>query len=255
MAIMEERRKQILEEVLRNGTMTVHDLSQKFNVSYETIRKDLTYLSDKNQLIKSHGGAISNQNSIENPFTLKKEENIERKQSIAKKALEIIPKGANIILGTGSTVFELAKLMVLRDDLKIITDLIPAVSYLQSSANEIYFLGGKLRAKSSSVYGSWTEQALDQINVDIAFIGSDGFHGFSGPTTPSYSDSSIERKMIAHSEKSYILADATKFERRSLYKITDWENITGIITNDDIKKSLIDGLNDRTQIILDSFKQ
>lgn len=55
----------------KNGTVTVHDLSQKFNVSYETIRKDLNYLSEKDQLVKSHGGAVSNQNSIENPFTIK----------------------------------------------------------------------------------------------------------------------------------------------------------------------------------------
>lgn len=253
MTIMEERRKNILEEVLKNGTVTVHDLSQKFNVSYETIRKDLNYLSEKEQLVKSHGGAIANQNSIENPFTLKKEENIDRKQSIAKKALNLIPNGASIILGTGSTVFELAKLLVLRSNLKIITDLIPAASYLQTSNNEVYFLGGKLRQKSSSVYGNWTEQALDQINVDISFLGTDGFQGFRGPTTPSYSDSSIERKMIKHSNKSYILADTTKFERKSLYEITSWENITGIITNYDISKSFIQSIGDSTQIILDSF--
>ncbi len=254
MAIMEERRKKILEEVLKKGTVTVHDLSQKFNVSYETIRKDLNYLSEKDQLVKSHGGAISNQNSIENPFTLKREENIERKQSIAKKALSLIPNGASVILGTGSTVYELAKLLVLRNNLKIITDLIPAVSYLQSSNNEVYFLGGKLRPKSSSVYGSWTEEALDQINVDISFIGSDGFHGFLGPTTPSYSDSAIERKMIFHSEKSYILADSTKFERKSLYEITDWKNVTGVITNNDLKERFIKRLSKHTKVILDNFK-
>lgn len=253
MTIMEERRKKILEEVLKNGTVTVHDLSQKFNVSYETIRKDLNYLSEKDQLVKSHGGAVSNQNSIENPFTIKREENISRKQSIAKRALSLIPNGASIILGTGSSVFELAKLLILRSNLKIVTDLIPAASYLQASNNEIYFLGGKLRSKSSSVYGSWTEQALEQINVDISFIGTDGFQGFAGPTTPSYSDSSIERKMILHSDKSYILADTTKFDQRSLYEITRWENITGIITNNDIEKALVKSLCDKTEVILDNF--
>lgn len=253
MTIMEERRKKILEEVIKKGAVSVHDLSSTFDVSYETIRKDLSYLEEQKQLIKSHGGAISNQNSIENPFTIRKEENIDRKQSIANKALSLIPEGASIILGTGSTVFELAKLLSLKKNLKIFTDLIPAINYLQNSDNEIFLLGGKVRQKSSSVYGYWTEKILKQISVDISFLGTDGFNNFSGPTTPSYYDASVERTIIERGKKCFILADSTKFTRSSLYQFTDWSNITSIITNNDINSKLVDKLSKYTDVIVDNF--
>ncbi|MFT8866179.1 MAG: DeoR/GlpR family DNA-binding transcription regulator [Lacticaseibacillus paracasei] len=249
MAIMDERRKQILEEVIQNGTASVKDLAAQFNVTYETIRKDLAALADQNQLIKTHGGALAKQGSYENPFNVREEENIFFKKLLAKRAISLIPNGATIILGTGSTILELAKLLVIRNDLKIFTDSIPAVSYLQDSANDVYLFGGKLRSRSSSVYGGWTDMMLNQIEVDACFLGTDGFAGFTGPTSPSYSDASVDRVIINRSRKRYVLADYTKFKRKSLYQITNWDPITGLITNPEADNELVEKLAEHTTVI------
>ncbi|RHW52168.1 DeoR/GlpR transcriptional regulator [Bombilactobacillus bombi] len=251
MPLMEERRNSILEEVLKSGTATVHDLANKFNVSYETIRKDLTYLESQKLLIKGHGGAISTQVNIENPFNVRSEENIELKQKLVRRALSLIPEGSTVMLGTGSTVLELAKLLVVRDDLKVFTNSLPVATYLQSSNSESYLLGGKLRSKSSSVYGGWTETLLRKIQVSICFLGTDGFYNFNGPTSPSYSDASIDSVILEQARKKYILADATKFNRTSIYQITDWNNITGLITNKSANPELVSKIAQHTVVIPD----
>lgn len=248
---MEERRNSILEEVLQNGSATVHDLANQFNVSYETIRKDLAYLEEQQLIVKNHGGAMSTQNTVENPFKVRSSENNQLKQTLAHRALSLIPDGSTLILGTGSTVLELAKLLVVRDDLKIFTDSLPVASYLLSSNNETYLLGGKLRQKSSSVYGGWTASLLTEIKVSICFLGSDGFANFDGPTSPSYSDASVDQLILQRSRKRYILADYTKFSRTSLHQITTWDNITGIITNKQADSELVHKLAQHTTVIPD----
>lgn len=72
---------------------------------------------------------------------------------------------------------------------------------------------------------------INTIRANICFIGSDSFLNFNGPTTPSYSDYGIDKMFLDHSDKKYVLADSTKFTGKSIYQITDWKNITAMITN------------------------
>ena len=98
--LLEKRRQLILDELKNNGTVYVSKLSEQFEVSYETIRKDLSYLETKGLLIKSHGGAILKQNAIELSYNTREKENTSNKKRIAEKALELIPENASIIIGT-----------------------------------------------------------------------------------------------------------------------------------------------------------
>lgn len=249
MVLMDERREHILEDALKKGSVTVHDLANKYSVTYETIRKDLAQLEKQGLLIKSHGGAVLKQKTVENPFNVRQEKNIDLKQEIAEKATKLIPEGASVIIATGSTVLELAKLLILRNDLKIFTDSIPAATYLLSSENEVYLFGGKIRPKSSSVYGGWTNDLIRSVNVDLCFVGSDGFNGFNGPTSPSYSDASIDSTIFEQSRKQYILADTSKFTTTSIYQLAPWNKLTGLVTNNSIDAEMKHSLENRIEII------
>lgn len=77
---------------------------------------------------------------------------------------------------------------------------------------------------------------INDIHVDLCFLGTDGFSNLTGPSTPSLSDAFLDRAIIAYSEKKYILGDYTKFQRTSLFKICDWSDITALITNDNADK-------------------
>lgn len=250
MQLMEERRKKILEELVAKETVYVSELSKEFNVSYETIRKDLSFLEEQGLLIKSHGGATIKQNAIEYAFNVREEENNPAKQAIAKKAVELIPDNSSIIIATGSTTLEIAKILASKSKYKIFTDSLPVANILQNSDNQVFIFGGKVREKSSSVFGGWTVNAIKQLHVDIAFIGSDGFSNMSGPTTPSSSDQFIDQTIIKHAYKKYIVADYTKFSRNSLYKICNWEDITALITNKEANLEQIESIRKDTNVIL-----
>ncbi|SMG49405.1 DeoR/GlpR family DNA-binding transcription regulator [Cedecea neteri] len=231
MLLIDERRKLIFEELVTEGTVYVSKLAKQYDVTYETIRKDLTYLEQKGLLIKSHGGATLKQGAIENPFHVREKENISYKKAIAKKALELIPAGSSMIVGTGSSTLELANLLSLRSGFKIFTDSLPVASVLLQSDNQVFLFGGELRKKSSSVFGGWAVSMIQDVKVDMCFLGTDGFSNLSGPSTPSSSDAFVDKTIIAHAEKKYILGDHTKFQRSSLFKICDWADITALITN------------------------
>lgn len=246
---MEERRDLILSELHKKGSVYVSGLAKKYAVTYETIRKDLTYLEQKGLLIKSHGGAILKQNAIEHSFNVREKENTHYKKVIAQKALELIPDNSSIIIGTGSTTLELAFLLAEKSGHKIFTDSLPVASLLISSRNQVFLFGGQLREPSSSVFGGWTVSQVNQIHVDISFLGTDGFNNISGPSSPSSSDVYIDQAIIKQSDKRYILGDYTKFERKSLYKICNWSDITALITNKEASSEKITLLEKFTQVI------
>nr|WP_237397792.1 MULTISPECIES: hypothetical protein [unclassified Gilliamella] len=107
-----------------------------------------------------------------------------------------------------------------------------------------------MRDKSSSVFGGWALSMISEIQVDICFLGTDGFSNLNGPSSPSSSDAFIDKAIIAHADKKYILGDYTKFSRKSLYKICDWNQITALITNHQADATRIAQLNNETKVIL-----
>nr|WP_237397661.1 DeoR/GlpR family DNA-binding transcription regulator [Gilliamella sp. Pas-s25] len=247
---MNERRELILEELITSGTVYVSELARKYQVTYETIRKDLSQLEKKGFLVKCHGGATLKQGALENPFQIREKENASLKKSIAQEALTLLPDNCSMIIGTGSTTLELAKLLVYRSDFKIFTDSLPVANTLISSKNQVFLFGGELRDKSSSVFGGWALSMISEIQVDICFLGTDGFSNLNGPSSPSSSDAFIDKAIIAHADKKYILGDYTKFSRKSLYKICDWCEITALITNDMADPIQVAELEKTTKVIL-----
>lgn len=247
--LMEERREKILEELVSSGSVIVSDLAEKFQVSSETIRKDLAHLEEEGYLVKSHGGATLKQNAIELSFGTRASENAEAKALIARRAIELVPESSSVIVCTGSTTLELAKLLALRSGLKIFTDSLPVALALIQSSNQTFLFGGELRDQSSSVCGGWTISQIRQIEADICFMGTDGFMNVSGPSSPSSSDAFIDREVIEHSEKCYVLADRSKFRRKSLYKICEWSEITALVTDESPDSELVSKLSSQTKVI------
>ncbi len=250
MLLIDERRKLILDELMTEGTVYVSRLAKKYSVTYETIRKDLSFLEEKGLLIKSHGGATLKQGAIEHPFQVREKENILLKKAIARQALEVIPANSSMIIGTGSTTLELANLLGLRSGFKIFTDSLPVAATLLQSDNQVFLFGGELRKKSSSVFGGWTVSMISDIRVDLCFLGTDGFSNLGGPSSPSSSDAFVDKQIIAHSDKKYILGDYSKFQRNSLFKICDWAEITAFITNDIADPQDVERLRQQTTVMV-----
>lgn len=224
----DERKNKILHEVITKGTASINDLAEMFNVTTETIRNDVKILQDKNLISKKHGAVTTPNSFFENEFSVKETENLKEKIAIAESALKFIPKNSAIFLDTSTSIFQLAKLLVMRNDLTIITNSIQINQVLASSDNQILLTGGLYRKKSGSYVGNWAINAINDLNVDVAFIGCDGFSK-KGPTIRSYHELEVKRTIAKHSKKNFVLCDTSKLDNEGLYSFIEYSDVDMII--------------------------
>lgn len=223
-----ERKNKILHEVITKKEVSINELAELLNVTTETIRKDVNYLDKKNIISKKHGSVTMINSFAENEFNVKELDHLESKIKLSETALKLIPKNSAILLDTSTTTLQLAKLLVMRNDLTIVTNSLQIGQVLANSDNQILMTGGIYRKKSNSYVGDWALKAIHSLNVDIAFIGCDGFSN-TGPTLRSYQELEIKEAIISNSKKSIILSDSSKLFNEGLYTFAKYTEIDMVI--------------------------
>ena len=186
------------------------------------------------QLIKLKESTSSNY--LESHFDDKLFKNIDIKSRLAQKAVEMIPEKGVVILDSGTTILQIAKLLNLKSDLVIITSSLIAAQALENTKNQLLVTGGELRKKSMSFVGYWAANAIESIQADIAFIGCDGFHA-NGPCTRSYRELEVKKRILENSKEVVLVTDSSKFSIDGLYKFATFNQINYLITDTNIKKS------------------
>ena len=235
---MNARQKKIMQ-LLLGGEMSIKALSDQLGVVEMTIRRDLERLADSGRITRTRGGAtLSGQGRIEFRFTQRRETLIDRKHAIANRAIEFIEPGMSVCIDTGTTTLEIARKLTdpaAPDNLSVITSSLAVISELHSSgAMTLILLGGILRKDNPDLYGKIAEDNLSRFHLDVAFLGADAL----GPAGAFTTDSEIARlsqAMIAHADKSILVADSSKFSARAHTRIADWLQFDALITD-----SLID---------------
>lgn len=242
-----ERHQFILQELKKTGTVNIQELSDLMQVSGVTIRKDLKILEDKNLLFRTHGGgSINNPYAIERPINEKEFINAEEKQSIAKAALSLIKQNDSIMIGSGTTVFELARALHPTKQVTVITPAVKVTLELSNRPNvEVLQLGGLIRQNSSSVAGSYAEYILENISCGILFIGVDGIDFDFGLSISNLTEAGLNQKMISTAQSVAILADHTKFGKRGIGKICDLDQVQYIVTDSRVSPETVKSLEDR----------
>ncbi len=248
--ITAERRNKIAELIISNGSIKVGELAKTFDVSTETIRKDLIYLDKKGIIKKSHGGALSSLEIIEKPLEDRNTENYEAKLAIAHKALSFIKDNSVIFIDAGSTTLCLAKLLYLKKGLTIITNSLSALNVLANSKNAVHMSGGQLNNTTMALEGFGATNFLSKIKVDIAFLGSSGFKEHEGPTSIDFSDAEVKRVMIRNSKQNFVLADSKKTRSTAMVEYASWKSINYLITDEGADTELIDSLRNDVSIII-----
>lgn len=242
-----ERHQYILQELKRTGSVNIQELSDQMEVSGVTIRKDLKLLEDKNLLFRTHGGgSINNPYAVERTINEKEFINAEEKQRIAKAALGLIKENDSIMIGSGTTVFELARCLQPTKQITVITPAVKVTLELSNRPNvEVLQLGGLIRQNSSSVAGSYAEYILANISCGILFIGVDGIDFDFGLSISNLTEAGLNQKMINVAQSVAILADHTKFGKRGIGKICDLDAVQYIITDQGVSKETVEALEDR----------
>lgn len=240
-----QRRQKIFELIREDGHAKVVNLSRIFKVTEVTIRQDLERLEKEGFLIREHGGAyLKNIDlNVRNFLLQNQEKNPEEKKAIAKKAAEFIHDGDAIILDSGSTTTELAKLIGVHRNLTVITNALNIALMLGAQAGiNVNVTGGEFKPPTLSLTGQKAADFFQNLHVDKLFLATAGIALKSGLTYPGITDICVKRAMIESANETYLVADSTKIGKNSFASLGPLSLIDYLITDSKIRPEDIEWL-------------
>lgn len=244
MLYSEERKQKIMFYIQEHGRASVQELSETFEVSESTIRRDLKELEEETVLRRTHGGAISLHDvNFEPTFQEKEDAYRHEKIAVAKEAAKLIKDGETILLDSGTTTYHLIKELKSFSRLTVVTNSVVHTLELQHYPGiEVFLLGGTLRKETQALVGPLADQALSSIRVDKAFLGTNGLDIRNGLTTPNMVEATTKRKMIAAAKQVVLLTDHSKINKVTFAKFADLKDIDLCIIDQTISESVLNQL-------------
>jgi DeoR/GlpR family transcriptional regulator of sugar metabolism len=230
----EERRTRLLELVRQRGFAALPDLVDVLQVSESTIRRDLDFLEDSGSARRTHGGVFYTGHAPVLPhFDERQPSNWEQKRAIAAKAAELVEIGDSVLLDGGTTTYEVARLLVGRS-LQVVTNSLPVANLFASSRHtELVLLGGYIDPRSGVALGPYATEMLGHLNVRKTILSVGGIHD------RGYFNSNLllvetERAMMQAGDRVIVVADSTKFGRRSLQLLGPLDEADQLVVDDGI---------------------
>ncbi|GAB2880169.1 DeoR/GlpR family DNA-binding transcription regulator [Nocardioides pacificus] len=237
----EERQQAMVELVTRQGRVSVADLSQEFDVTTETVRRDLSALERLNLLRRVHGGAVPADTFtvIEVALSDRDAANPEAKERIAAAAIELLPGAAStVLIDAGSTTGRFAALLPRERQLTVFTHAVPVAARLASQPNiELHLLPGRVRATTQAAVGAETIEALGRIRADVAVLGTNGISVAHGLSTPDDAEAAAKRAMVASAQRVVVLADSAKIGQERTLRFAEISDVDVLVTDEGISAS------------------
>jgi DeoR family fructose operon transcriptional repressor len=208
----DQRKNHIIDRLRSSGRIDAVHVAESLGVTGETIRKDLISLERQGLLRRVHGGAVPVQSLAFEPSVETRTQLASEKLRIAEAALNHLPAEGSVLIDAGSTTAKLVEIFPGDRDLTVYTNTIPlAVSLLTRPRLTVFTLGGRLRSVTFAEVGDWAARALAEINVDVAFLGTNGISIERGLTTPDPAEAAVKRLMLGCAAKRVLMADHSKF--------------------------------------------
>ena len=238
-----ERRAQIVDLIRRQRTVNNAELMEMFNISIETVRRDLKYLEEQGVLRQVYGGAVANVSlSSEPEYASRSQANFPQKDAIAREAAKLIQPGDAVYLGVGTTVQAMVQHMKHIGSVTVFTNALrTAVELSDIPGCTVIVTGGQLRGKELTLSGFPAEENLSHFNVDKAFIGIGGITE-EGVTDFHIGEAQLHRKMAMNARQTVVLADSTKLGVRALNNVCGLDLIHTVITDEDSPRGMVKAL-------------
>jgi DeoR/GlpR family transcriptional regulator of sugar metabolism len=225
------RLNQILQTLHDTGSVSVGALADQFDVSKETIRRDLKQLAEQGRVSLVHGGATVGI-PAEPSLSRREAENATGKAAIGRKAASLVKDGMVILIDSGSTTLFLAEALTTREHLTVMTNSLPiALTLCRTPGVKTIMLGGEIHANDEASFGVDTLESLKHFNVDLAFVGAGGISDEGEFTDYTRLAAEQRHAMLNTGRKAYVLADNTKFERKTPVNIAPSDRIAGLIVD------------------------
>jgi DeoR/GlpR family transcriptional regulator of sugar metabolism len=232
--LAEERRFRIREVLSRERTVTASELIRTLGVTAATVRRDLAALEKEGVLVRSHGGAVSRTSStnFQPSYDALGRNNRAEKLAIAREAERLILDGETVFLEGSTTVYELARRLLHRNRLTVITNSPPILDELQRSGHvSVISTGGELQKDVFYLSGVWAQRALSEIRVDKAVLGVGAIDPSYGISTGSQAEAQIKKMILKSARVSIALADHGKFGNQGFAYVGPITDIDILVTD------------------------
>jgi len=234
----EERQQAIAALVLTQGRASVAELASQYDVTTETVRRDLAVLDRAGLVRRVHGGAVPVRalTVVEPGFDERTGTRADHKEAIARAAAEYLPStGASSLFDAGTTTARLAGLLSPDSELTVVTNSVPIAARLAGfPAVTLQLLGGKVRGLTQAAVGEPALRALDQLRVDIAFIGTNGLSIRHGLSTPDPDEAAVKRAMVNCANYVVVLADSSKIGREEFVSFAPVDSVDVLVTDREV---------------------
>ncbi|WP_226628248.1 DeoR/GlpR family DNA-binding transcription regulator [Alloyangia pacifica] len=229
------RHRMILDHLDREGAIGIAQIVAQTGVSRETARRDLSELQARGLLRRCHGGAVRPGAAEPQPepnFGVRLMEAAEAKQRIAERAVALLPQRSHCFIDAGSTTAILAKALLDRTDLTIVTNSLPIARTL-TCAHRVTLLGGELDKDRQGTYGALTVEAIRRYHLDFAIIAPVAVDAAAGLTNYSMDEALVARAMVEHAGHTIALAHAAKLGRQSRARVCGLGSVNTLISDQD----------------------
>jgi DeoR family fructose operon transcriptional repressor len=228
----EDRRREIVELVTESDGLSVEELSAQLGVSESTIRRDLRRLSDRDQIERTHGGALPVTNvGTERTFDQKVVQNLSAKQAIGRRAAEEVNAGQFVFFDSGTTTLQIARETPNDGSFVSITNSPVLCIELGKEDGRVNVTGGSFREESMGLVGPTTDRYIRSCNFDLAFIGTNGLDENGAFTAPVEEGVSLKQEVIENSARSIVVANAGKAGVQRFREFATLGDIDAIITD------------------------
>lgn len=231
----------ILELARQRGRVDVESLAGHFDVTPQTIRKDLNDLCDRQLLHRVHGGAVYQSGVTNFAYDARRMLAADSKQMIGQAAAQLIPDNSSVILNIGTTTEQVALALRRHQGLMVITNNINVASILRDAPSaEVVIAGGVVRHSDGGIMGEATVDFVKQFKVDFAVIGASAIDRDGTILDYDFREVKVSQAIIAHARKTILVADNLKFERSAPVRIADLSMIDVFVTDMEPTKEISD---------------
>ena len=236
-----ERQREIASLTRRTGRVEVAELADRFGVTTETVRRDLSELQAHHVVRRVHGGAVPWEKSGFEPLlSVRNQKNDGEKRRLADAALGELPDSGSIIIDSGSTLLRLAAAIPPSCELRIVTNSLEIAQVLADhDKGDVVVLGGKVRKNTLAMVDASVVAAVEPIHVDTLFISCDGLTAETGLTTPYREEAAVKSAMIRAARRVVALVDHSKVGRDHFIRFAPWSDIDVLVTNTEVDPDVV----------------
>jgi len=237
----EERRQAMADLVTQQGRLSVNELAEAYQITTETVRRDLSALERAGLIRRVHGGAVSADALplLETAVTDREAAQAQQKDRIAVAAVEQLPaRGGSVLLDAGTTTSRLASHLPRDLELVVVTNAVPIAARLATLPGvRLHLLPGRVRRTTQAAVGEDTVAALGILRADVVFVGTNGISLEHGLSTPDHSEAAAKRAMVRCGHRVVVLADSSKVGREHTVSFAALADVDVLVTDDGIAES------------------